>query len=424
MKLPNAQEAANWPDLHLSWLERKRGLASEELKSRYKMKAILDDHPVFIEAVRNFILRGNRVVFIAGNHDMELAWPSVRQDVIDRLNLPPEFRERVRVCEWFYISNGDTLIEHGNQYDPYCLSANPINPLIRKGKRIYVRIPFGNLAGKFMVNGMGLFNPHADSSYIKSSVWEYGVFYFKYVLRTQPLLVWTWFWSAMVTMGYSVGEGLLPAMTDPLTVNSRVEDIAKRANATTSMVWALKDLHAHPAIFNPIKILRELWLDRAILLAFIFFFSFNVFSYLHLFIGASPLWFVIPLVLLMPAFIFYARSVESDVGATLRAQYELAPHAAKITGVTRVVQGHVHLARHTYTEGIEYMNTGTWSPAYRDVECTQPYGHKCFSWIRPGNDGARKGELYEWVNGAAIRLPVDGEVLGVGQKSVMEAQAL
>ena len=170
----------------------------------------------------------------------------------------------MRFCEWFYISNSDTLVEHGNQYDPYCLSANPINPLIKKGKHAYVRIPFGNLAGKFMLNGMGLFNPHADSSYIKSSLWDYLVFYFKYILRVQPFLLWTWFWSALVTLIYSVGEGLLPAMTDPITLNARVEDIAQRANATPSMVWALKELHAHPAIFNPIKILRELWLDRAI----------------------------------------------------------------------------------------------------------------------------------------------------------------
>jgi UDP-2,3-diacylglucosamine pyrophosphatase LpxH len=418
MKIPTPEELASWGERRrITWLERKRGLASEERKSRYKLKVILDDHPVFVEAVRDFILRGNRVVFVIGNHDMELHWPSVRGDLIKHLDLPEVFESHVRFCEWFYVSNRDTLIEHGNQYDPYCLSANPINPLIKKGRRAYVRIPFGNLAGKYMLNGMGLFNPHADSSYIKGSLWDYLAFYFRYVLRVQPLLIWTWFWSALVTLVYSVSEGLLPAMTDPMTVAARVQEIALRANSTPGVVWALKDMHAHPAIYNPFKILRELWLDRAILLGLVFFLSFNFFSALHVFIGrASVWWFFGALMLLLPAFLFYARSVESEVSKTLEQAFEAAPQSARIAGVSRVVQGHVHLARHTSREGVEYLNTGTWSPAYRDAECTEAYGRKCFAWIRPaspsesgGRDGVRVAELYEWTEeGRALRIPTEG----------------
>jgi UDP-2,3-diacylglucosamine pyrophosphatase LpxH len=408
MAMPTEEEMAEWPERHkISWLERRRGLAAEEHKSRFKLKVILRDHPVFVDAVRSFILKGNRVVFVIGNHDMELQWPSVRHDLVEKLDLPEVFRDHVRFCEWFYISNSDTLVEHGNQYDPYCLSSNPINPLIRKGRRTYVRIPFGNIAGKFMLNGMGLFNPHADSSFIKSSLWDYLNFYFRYVLRVQPLLMLTWLWSALVTLVYSVSEGLLPAMSDPITLGARVEEIALRSNSKPGVVWALKELHAHPAIYNPFKILRELWLDRAILLGLVFFISFNVFSYLHVFIGASVWWFFVGIVLLFPGFIFYARSVESEVGATLRQAFELAPQSARIAGVSRVVQGHVHLERHTRYEGIEYLNTGTWSPAYRDAECTDAYGKKCFAWLKPAAEegGQRVAELYEWKEeGGATRI--------------------
>jgi UDP-2,3-diacylglucosamine pyrophosphatase LpxH len=389
----------NDPEMHLSWLERRRGLAAEEPKSRFKMQVILRDHPVFMDALRSFILKGNRVVFVIGNHDMELQWLTVRQDVINKLDLPEVFLDHVRFCEWFYVSNQDTLIEHGNQYDGYCLSANPINPLIRKGRRIFVRVPFGNLAGKYMVNGMGLFNPHADSSFIKNSVWEYLKFYFRYMMRIQPFLFWTWFWSAMITLVYSLSEGFLPAMTDPMTVSARVEDIALRANATPSMVWSLKELHVHPAIFNPLKIARELWLDRAILLGLVFFVSFSFFSYMHVLFTASAWWILVPLLFLLPAFLFYASGVTSELESTQNFGFENSPLSAQIAQVSRVCQGHVHRARHIFNGGIEYINTGTWSPAYRDVECTQPYGRKCFAWIKPGSEGAdqpRVSELYEW----------------------------
>ena len=187
----------------VTWLEKKTGLNSEELKSRYKMSVILRDHSVWTDALREFVVAGNRVVFLIGNHDMELHWPGVQEDILHTLDLPHDKRGNVRFCEWFYISNKDTLIEHGNQYDAYCVCSNPIHPLIRKGFGVFVRLPFGNLAGRYMVNRMGLINPHVESNYIMG-LGQWMVFFFKYMLRVQPLIAWTWFWSSGVTLFVSI----------------------------------------------------------------------------------------------------------------------------------------------------------------------------------------------------------------------------
>jgi UDP-2,3-diacylglucosamine pyrophosphatase LpxH len=398
------------PSVKVNWVESLRGLFAEEPKSRFKFKSILDAHPVWLAALRQWVMDGNRVVFVIGNHDLELHWPSVRQDLVDRLNLPELQQGQVRFCEWFYISNADTLIEHGNQYDAYCLCSDPIHPLINRGAQGQVRMPFGNLAGKFMVNGMGFLNPHATGSFIKNSIWDYLVFYFKYVFKTQPFLLWTWFWSAFVTLVYSLIEGFLPPMKDPLTIGARLQDIAQRSNASVPMVLALKDIHVHPAIFNPLKILRELWLDRALLLVAIVFVSFQFFSFLHVFSPVSLWWFVFPMGVLMPGFILYARSVESEVEATQQAAFEMAPLSAKVANVQRIVQGHTHHEFHHRSRGVEVLNTGTWSPAYRDPECIQPYGRKCFAWIQPSGDGRHRfAELYEWTQGQAQRIAVKAE---------------
>lgn len=388
------------PPFRVSWLERKRGLLSEEQKSVFKMQTILEHHPVWVEALRNWVLANNRLIFVIGNHDMELHWPSVQQAVINRLDLPEELRENVRFCEWFYISNGDTLIEHGNQYDSYSLCSNPIHPLIKKGSRIYVRLPFGNLAGKFMVNGMGLFNPHIEASFIKDSLKEYLVFFFKYMVRVQPLIVWTWFWGAMVTLVYSVSEGFLPALKDPLMVETRVEDIARKANTTPSVVRGLRELHTHPAYMNPFKLARELWLDRAILLGLILLGCFWFFTTLHVFVQASIWWFIIPTALLMPMFIFYAKSIESEVSEMMKEARRNLPLSAQIAKVRRAIHGHTHIETHTWVENIELLNTGNWSPAFYDPECTQPFGRKCFAWVHgeAGSEGRVAG-LFEWVDG-------------------------
>jgi hypothetical protein len=112
-------------------------------------------------------------------------------------------------------------------------------------------------------------------------------------------------------------------------------------------------------------------------------------------------------VILLPAFLFYARSVSSELESNQIVAFQHAPEAAQIAKVTRVCQGHVHRARHVMSHGIDYLNTGTWSPAYRDVECLQPYGRKCFAWIRhaarpeggESKASERIAQLYEWVVG-------------------------
>ncbi len=381
----------------VSWLERRRGLGSEEAKSRFVMGRILQDHAVFVAALRRWVLAGNTVIVVIGNHDIELQWHSVRADLVASLGLPDHLRDAVRVCEWFYVSQGDTLIEHGNQYDSYCLCADPIHPTIRwRGKR-RVRVPFGNLAERYMLNAMGLFNPHVDSSFIKSGP-EYVRFFVRYMLRIQPFIGWTWFWGALVTLVSSVREGFLPSVKDPLTIEQRVDDIARRANTTTAAVRGLQAIHAHPAIFSPWRIARELWLDRAAILAVLVFGSFQIYSVLNVFAPVSPWWAGAVFLLLLPPFLFYARSVRSGTSEAKGLLLDRAPLAAKICGVSRVVVGHTHEEQHIALEGLELLNTGTWSPAYRDVECTVPFGRKCFAWLRPDGEGARRADLFEWTD--------------------------
>jgi hypothetical protein len=61
---------------------------------------------------------------------------------------------------------------------------------------------------------------------------------------------------------------------------------------------------------------------------------------------------------------------------------------------------------HTYVDQTEAINTGTWSPAFKDPECREPFGAKCFAWIRPHDDGARVAELRVWKDPGTEIIPV------------------
>jgi UDP-2,3-diacylglucosamine pyrophosphatase LpxH len=383
------------PAFSVSWIEARRGLEASEEKSLFKMQVILQAHPAWIDAMKAFLDAGHRAVFIIGNHDIELHWTSVQRLLKEKLGRAIE-DESVEVCEWFYISCGDTLIEHGNQYDPYCVCSDPVWPLIQRHGKLSVRMPFGNLASRVMVNGLGLFNPHVDGSYILST-WEYVAFAIRHV-RTQPLILFSWLWSAIATLILSLREGLSPAERDPLKVEERVADIARRSNATPRVVRAMKLLHSHPAIYAPWTILRELWLDRALLFAGLLWASFQGFAFLNVLTPIPIAWMLVPLILSMPILVLYSRSVQSEVGKGERLALAAAARLCRLAGVERMIFGHTHHALHQRDEGVEVINTGSWSPAYHDVECTEPFGTKRFACLQPDESGGRTAHLLEWLD--------------------------
>jgi UDP-2,3-diacylglucosamine pyrophosphatase LpxH len=384
------------PIFRISWLERHRGLHPQEEKSTFKIEKILDDHREWVQALSRFIKDGNSVVFIVGNHDIELQFPNVQKSLLKNLDLTPEEEKRVRINEWFYISQNDTLIEHGNQYDPYCVCEDPLHPFVKEFNRVEVRVPFGNLATRFMINGMGFFNPHVDSNYIMS-IKEYVFFFAKYMVRAQPLLLVTWFWGAVFTLVRSLLDRLKEPIRNPLTVEDKVENAAAKANATPRMVRELKELFVAPAASDPLILLKELWLDRAFLVLAAFYIVFQIFLFIKQVYSISFFWMFIPLFLLLPFFIFYSKTITSDVIKFKEPRENILSTAALITNVRRIVYGHTHIVRHEMIGPVEHLNAGCWSPAFLDVECQKPIDQKTFVWIQPSQAlKARVATLYKF----------------------------
>ncbi len=386
-RLPSGEQ------FELSWLEKLRGVNSEEDKSRFKMQVILQDHPVWVQAITRFVKDGNSIIFIIGNHDIELHWPTVQADLIDAFLLNDIEKARVRICEWFYISHSDTFIEHGNQYDDFCTAVHPIHPLIKSGKKITVRLPFGNITSRYMANGLGLFNPHAESSYLMSFS-AYLKFFYRYALRIQPGIPFTYAWSAFVSFFAAVKDGFLPAMRDPLYTEARVQSIAEKANGTPTMVRTLRELHAHPAIYNPIKVIQELWLDRILITIGFAALSLWLYAILNLVVSISVYWWCGSLFLTVPALFYYTRGMVPGILTSQAEALRQAPLIGRVTGIKRIVFGHTHVAGITEVDGIEVFNTGTWSPAFQDPECRIEFGQKCVAWIK--KDGT--ASLWIWAD--------------------------
>lgn len=395
------------PVFHVSWLEKYRGLYPREERSRYKIEMILNDHQHFVAALRDFILRGHRAIFVMGNHDLELHFQEVQNEIYRHLNLPDHKKNQVRFVEWFYLSNQDTLIEHGNQYDPYCMCEDPVNPFVRGYNFVSLKLPFGNLACRYILNGLGFFNPHVDSNYIMTLP-EYVRFFLKYMLRAQPGLIFTWFWGAVVTLLHAFFDRLAAPIRNPLKIEDRVALIAKKANAEPRMVRELKELFVAPAASDPILLARELWLDRAFIIFLTFFLLFELMVFIRSVYEISFFWMFIPLFLLLPFFLFYSKSIMSLVSNYKEPDEHVLAMASAITKVQRIVFGHTHHTRHEMIGSVEHLNSGCWSPAFLDVECTKPLDQKTFVWIYPGEQGSRQAELLKFEEGKSLLLVGSG----------------
>lgn len=384
------------PSFRVTWLEKKRGLNPEEDKSEYKTRMILQDHPVWIKAVSDFIKKGHKVIIIIGNHDLELHFKRVQNLILESFELTEEELTRIKFCEFFYISEGDTLVEHGNQYDPFCLAYTPVRPFIIKDERIQVRIPFGNLATRYLINGMGYFNPYSESNYIMTAT-EYVRFFVKYMVRTQPLIMWTWFWSSLTILWVSLINRITFSINDPLTYETEIEGIAEKANATPRMVREMLQLAVAPVTSSPMLVIKELWLDRAFLFLLSFLILLQIFFVVDQIFSFSFYWILLIYLLFLPFFVFYSKTITSDVQKVKEPKEKILTLSSLITGVKRVIYGHTHRALHEIIGPVEHLNSGTWSPNFRDVECTIVNSQRNYVLIKkPKDQDVRVASLEVW----------------------------
>jgi len=377
-------------DISINFLSKKRGLGYEEWMSLFKINVIIDGHPVFFKALKDFIAQGHKVVIISGNHDVELYWKSVQ----NRLRSELDTNEQSLVfCRWFYISNNDTYISHGHQYDPNCVIRDIINPTIRVKDCPVIRVPFGNLAAKYIANGIGWLNPHSKKDCILSAK-DYLRLFFRH-LRSQPLMGWSWLWGSIVAFYISIEHHIKQSIKSPFSIENEILNIAKNSNTTPSVVYKLEALKVASTCTNPFTIFRELWLDRSSLLFILLFIAWQVMLHINIATHVSMLWFIIPFILLLPTLIIYSSNIKSTAFSKPLLTPERAEYIFKITGVDRIVLAHTHDSKHTNIGSIEYINSGSWAPEFSDINCKVNSNDNKYVLITNNSDN-RQASLINW----------------------------
>ncbi|HUT52733.1 MAG TPA: hypothetical protein VM658_05025 [bacterium] len=148
---------------------RKYGLAGTPRESAWKLgRIVTDNRPVFA-SLAAFIMAGNELFIISGNHDVNWIFPEVREKFLELLaGLAPEgdqvreaIASRVRFNPWFYYEPGELWVEHGHQFDPYNSFEYVLAPLHPRKNEVAPTI--GTLAQRYFTNLLSNLNPYAEN---------------------------------------------------------------------------------------------------------------------------------------------------------------------------------------------------------------------------------------------------------------------
>lgn len=362
------------------------------------MAAILDDHPLFVEALARVLSRGHEIVFVSGNHDAALTLPEVRTLITARLinialtytpplDLRHTLQVRILFRAWFHLTAEGILVEHGHLYDPYCAFRYPMEPYLNHGREIAPTI--GSIGTRVLVARLGYFNPHVDRSFNLTKA-GYLRHWVRYYLFTHHSVLSLW-----LTGLWSIVRRIVRAQQRPnrMRARSNIRACVCETGARLSAIARHARLLEPPAD-DPYGIARDLWADRVLVILSSLALGVLLASTQGL--PWSVLWLVLPLVI-FPVYNHFApkpRLAESWERVT-----NVMHRLARVHRARAVVFGHTHHPFGAWSEGVFYGNSGSWSAAVSTETGELLVHERPLVWLRTNDDGEIDGGLYAWTNG-------------------------
>jgi len=140
----------------------KRFGATEQ-QSLAKMERVIVGHPKVFGALEDFVNKGNQVVVLPGNHDIDLHWPSVFERLREALGgAPPP-----KIC---FVKEGEIHekrihIEHGNQYSFDNWFEHWTDPIVDAPDGPRIERPWGTLFMDIVYNDIENLYPFVNKVY-------------------------------------------------------------------------------------------------------------------------------------------------------------------------------------------------------------------------------------------------------------------
>ena len=232
-------------------------------------QTMLERRELFV-ALGRFLLAGNQLSVIKGNHDVELQWAVLQRTFLDTLievvtgaGLELEagdLRRRITFHAWFYFDGHGLFVEHGSQYDEFNCTPNLLDPaLVHDSRRAFM--PLGSRLTQYLTNAFPEYRPRpapgAFQKYIKESGQQFSR---KYVGRSLKVMG-----HALANAGLFSEEGW---RTGTGKEDHRLVEQARRSELPVEQLARLQALQAKPATAIRGFFFNRMLLDRLFVLVF------------------------------------------------------------------------------------------------------------------------------------------------------------
>lgn len=336
------------------------GLAGERSKSVWKLEQIFNRHRRVFEGLAAFLVAGNELVIVRGNHDIEFFWTEVQQHfvlLVETLTNGRSVEDQVRFVPWFYYEPGLIYVEHGNQYDEYSSFEYSLCP-VAPDRSSEVETPLSHFAIRYLVNPLAGVSEHDMDRWKFRDYLSLGL---RGKLRSLLPLLKAYFDTVCRVVGAWANRQILSHRGRRREHERHLMELSKRENVSLELLRNLGRISRRPGTLFLAKVLRCYYVDRILLygvafwgLAGIALFAQNAF--LSVLLTLTLVWGVVSVGR------FWERLRNTEVSPKLR---KASVQVGRLLKVPFVVFGHSHLAQ-TARLGHEikswYFNVGTWLP--------------------------------------------------------------
>ncbi len=224
---------------------------------------------MFVSLAR-FLLAGNSVAIIKGNHDGELQWAKVQNSFREALVEiaceaglevePQALNEQVSFCDWFYLSPGELYVEHGNQYDEFNAFPNFLDPaLVHDPNKAFM--PMGSRMTQYLSNAFLDYKPGPAHGTFMGYIWRTGqLFSRKFLGRS-----WAIMSNALGSSGLFSEEGW---RTGSGKEDHALQRQSERTGVPVEQLQELQQLQIPPATAVRGFFFNRMMLDRLFVLTF------------------------------------------------------------------------------------------------------------------------------------------------------------
>jgi hypothetical protein len=353
------------------------------------------------------------VMFLSGNHDLELYFPKVRRTIAESLlaRAPNAKPEQLRFRAWFHVTEDKIYLEHGSQYDIHNGVRWPMLPVTRD--RIHLHPVMGKQAFKRTGSRMGYFNPYYEETFylgLSGYLKHFSEFYMRSPDRH---IIRTWAGGALET-----ALEIWRARHDDDWSDENARLAEAENGAPREAIDKTQALRATPSESEiaMIPMLRELWLDRVGIAGI----TASVTAVAAILGGKKALGISIGALAGLIG-LYEALTPKPDIRT-----YDSAPPTVRalwdIHRVDAICMGHTHRPFADWQDGRLFANSGSWCPAFKDQLCTEPVLPKRpFLWLT-SEGGTLRGGLFWWKDGAleADRSP---ETTGAPSDGLIDARS-